>query len=234
MLRVNNIVTLRAVFLTAIMCTTLIINTFAQDSLNVITDLTTLKTKPSHLEARNYLRLEWQTGNVYLFNEQVLLNQEIRYDLDNNLIEIKGQNVTKIMEGFKIRRFEWIGDNHEKSLFANCAGYQYPTWTEGFYRILTEGKVSLLERTAIVEKVDHVTGAQEVEMFVKDDKPDELEEILYVAEGNLVHDLGRKKEILNYFGDKAPQVEAYRKEHRLNFRGKKDLIQIVEYYNSLP
>jgi len=226
--------TTKGAFLIMILCTSLITRTYGQDSLKIITDLNTLRTRPSQLETRNYLSRNWQTGNIYLFNEDVILNQQIRYDLDNGLIEIKTQKDIKILEVFRVRRFDWVGDTNQKSLFTNCASYQYITWLEGFFRILTEGKISLLERTQMVVESDHSIGTQDVEMFVKNDRPDELESKLYIANGNLVYDLGRKKEILTYFGDKSSQVEAYSKEHRYNFRNQKDLIQIIEHYNSLP
>ncbi len=220
--------------MTLVLGASLMANTSGQDSLRAITDLNTLKTKPSHMETRNYFLLKWHPGNVYLFDQRVIANQQIRLDLDNNLIEIKTQYDTKILEGFKVQRFDWINDSGERSVFVNCAGYQYATWVEGFYRILVEGEISLLERTQVKVEKDQITGSIGTERYTEDYGPDELEKLLYIAESKIVMDLARKKEILNYFGDMASDVEAHAKEHRLSFRANKDLIQILEYFNSLP
>ena len=211
----------------------LVAEDFAQDSLTIITDLSTLKTKPSRLEAKNYLGIDWRLGNVYLFNQNALLNQQIRYDLDNKLIEIRDQNAIRILESFRVRRFEWTDDG-ERYLYTNCASFQYTEWVEGFYRVLAQGEITLLERTEIKVEQDRTTGSIDTQRFVPDEEPDELETSLYMARGSSVVDLGRKKEVLSYFGEKATLVETYSKENRLNFRNKKHLIRIVEYYNGIP
>lgn len=234
MLSFGKIVTMKGVVLKLILSFNVLTQIFCQDTLEIITDFNTLKSRPSQLTAKNYFSLSWRTGRIYLFNQQAILDQQIRYDLDNNLIEIKTEDDTKIVEGFKVRRFEWIDDNNERSLFVNAAGYQYSIWMEGFYRILAEGKISLLERTEIKVETDNTTGSEEIERYEKDTEPDELEKKLYVAQGNIIRDLGRKKEILNHFGEKASKVEAYSKDHGLSFRDQNDLTQIVEFYNSLP
>ena len=99
----------RVVLLIWFLIVHMIVDGFAQDTLMIISDLETLKTKPSHIRTKNYLGAKWQIGTVYLFNGQSISDKQIRYDLDNNRIEIRAHDAVKILEGFKVRRFEWAG-----------------------------------------------------------------------------------------------------------------------------
>ena len=205
-----------------------------EDSLKVITDLSLLRTKPQSLIARNYLVHHWQRGNIYLFTQEVIRDQEIRYDMDNNLIEIKTPGAIKMVEAFRISEFEWYDNDHQPIKFRNCAGYEFESWLDGFYQILAEGKISLLVKYEIGYDTEHQTGSVSTQRFVDEPKPDKIDENHYIAVGKSVSELPtRKKDILSFFGELAAELESYAKKNNLSFRFDQDLARIIAHYNQL-
>ncbi|SIR10857.1 hypothetical protein [Pontibacter lucknowensis] len=64
---------------------------------------------------------------------------------------------------------------------------------------------------------------------------DELQEILYVMlpDGEIVQLRKHKKDLLKLCGTQAGKVKQYVKANKLDYNNSKDLLSIVDYYNSL-
>lgn len=58
---------------------------------------------------------------------------------------------------------------------------------------------------------------------------------MYISfKSNIATELPRsQKSILNLFGDSSKKIKSYAQKHKLSFKEKQDLIQILKYYNSL-
>src|SRR5690606_18597920 len=55
-----------------------------------------IRLPPSSLEGSFYIEEEWQTGNVFLKKNQILKNFPLRYDLENELLELKTHDIVKV------------------------------------------------------------------------------------------------------------------------------------------
>jgi hypothetical protein len=65
--------------------------------------------------------------------------------------------------------------------------------------------------------------------------PDDMQEFFYVQtpDGKIITLRNRKRELLKLFGDKSDQVKRYVRENRLDYNDSRQLVAIVNYYNSL-
>ncbi|MBT4969765.1 MAG: hypothetical protein HOM80_12230 [Bacteroidetes bacterium] len=101
----------------------------------------------------------------------------------------------------------------------------------GFFRTLSSGKITLLEKPAvkIIESDYNVAldvGHKE-RRYVKTIK-------LFVIIDGKVDELPRKKKTINSLvQDKSLEVETYRKENKLKFRKPEDIAKMISYYNGL-
>ncbi len=193
-----------------------------------------------------YLDSTFQTGYVVFYNKlqlpdtppaSSLRDIPLRLDLTTNEVEIhtKSQGVRVAPWGM-VRA---VGIRHaaagDTSWFVNSREYNPLTTSDkaatGFFEQLVVGRLSLLCFHSIyIQRANYNTA---LNVGSRDDELTK-ETAWYVAQGRRVQPLASgKKALIALMGDKAPEMEAYLKTKKLNFKSRDDLKAAFQYYNSL-
>ncbi len=109
-----------------------------------------------------------------------------------------------------------------------------------FFEQVCQGPIVLLKRYNGV-KTTKLTDETATTSLIPQDYPhfatngDELQEVYYIllAEDEIVQLRNRKRELQRLFGDKSGQMRQYVRANKLDFNNSKDLLTIVNHYNSL-
>jgi hypothetical protein len=177
----------------------------------------------------------WYEGKVYLDSVQELKGH-VKYDFTNDLIQVNSDNLIKTFSARKINYFEVIDpQSHRLRVF-----YSIPYFRVSDYKVpmlfeaVQEGKtLSLLSReyitTESVPQYDFYTHrnyyfnrtvlAYNYYFLFKDGK---------IRQYHL-----NRTELLDLLKDKSNEIKKFMKENRLKHDKREDLIEIVNYYNSL-
>jgi hypothetical protein len=177
----------------------------------------------------------WYEGRVYLDSVEELKGH-VKYDLTNDLIQVNENNLIKTFSARKINYFEITDPETQKvRVFYSIPYYRVPDYkVPMLFEALQEGKsLSLLTReyvtTESVPQYDFYTHrnyyfsrtvlAYNYYLLFKDGK---------IRQYHL-----NKGELLDLLKDKSSEIKKFMKENRLHHDRRKDLIEIVNYYNSL-
>jgi hypothetical protein len=205
----------------------------APEYLTRATALKTMPVAPPEVEGSSYLNEEWVTGNIEIKKNTLLENLPIRYDLENQTLEIKYDGQVKICPLDRIQNFSYLnfGGNQFKyfnTSEVNNIGFDLP---KGICRILVDGNATLI-KYIYAEKIKSnynmalAIGDPNHKVVVKETPYAIVNDHVYEVKNSLK----RNSEI---FGDKSGKIKAYSKENSLNFKDESDLTQIFEYFNTL-
>lgn len=187
-----------------------------------------LQVKPETIESV-YITDDWNTGTVLLKSGEAIPNFPIKYDLKNNVLEIKTESGIKIAGFTKLKGFE-VDRVMVKQTFFNAAELNIPDLT-GLVEELVKDKVSLYSKPYLEVLPSNYNPALNVgsrnDTFIKKEK-------IFLVRDNAVTDVTKSgKKILGMFGERSKAVEQFVKENNLSYKNKEDLKKIVEKYNEL-
>lgn len=179
----------------------------------------------------HYLNEEWSAGEITLQGGQVIKNYPMRYDLLNNLMEIKTENQVKVLQGFKIDSFSFTSLLGTRDLYVTEIKAKDGTPVKGVFELVEDGKEwDLLSKVTIkilppnYNKVLDA-GSQEEKKVLKHD--------YYFYDGQTMVEVGRsKKKFANQFA--APlqeKVLSCIKKDKLSLKKEEDLLQINKCLN---
>ncbi len=185
---------------------------------------------------RIYLFEDWKQGSLYLKSQQVLLDLDLRYDLENHRMEISLNEDVQALSSQYIREFD-IYDKEDTLRFINVHFYpdeELPQ--QGFYQILVSGEQALLQ----YEKVRVIPlngGLTEIQLQArgKNQIPqvERKSMFFYMDKGELKYFKAKKKEVLSIAGKNSKEVESFVKDHDLNYKDPDSLVRIFQFLNSL-
>ena len=178
-----------------------------------------------------YLNDKWTSTTLYYNSEYTINNVKCKYDINSEIIEIDADSMIRIVHTSVIDSFSFVDENKHLHMYVNCMQFELSEYMHGFFRTLSSGKITLLEKPAvkIIESDYNVAldvGHKE-RRYVKTIK-------LFVIIDGKVDELPRKKKTINSLvQDKPLEVETYRKENKLKFRKPEDIAKMISYYNGL-
>lgn len=179
-----------------------------------------------------YLYEEWMPGSVKLINgvaskEKMLL----KYDLLNDEVYFKDKAGETM--AFVVPVQEFILNPTEIDAAAGRRfrnGYKdidgaRPT---SFYEVLSDGKVQLLKKFSkfIFESQD-IGSATKTKTFMDKTK------YYLVANGKAMPVKNERKALLAALSDKQPELDAWLKSNKVNFKSDAGLGKLLDYYNAL-
>jgi hypothetical protein len=176
----------------------------------------------------------WYRGKVVL-TEGDSLAGELQYDLQNNLVQVNAGNAIKAYSARQI----WSFSFYDPDLMSDRQFYSLPYKMESNYKapvlfeLLTEGEVSLLARERLVTENVPQYGYGGFGNYSYLRTRIRRDYFLGFANGNIKSYSGAKKDLLYLLKDKSGEVKKFANDHRFRFDDKRDLIQIVDYYNFL-
>ncbi|MEO1051086.1 MAG: hypothetical protein AAFX87_10680 [Bacteroidota bacterium] len=180
-----------------------------------------------------YIEPDWLIGNVMLNDGSDLSNIPLKYDAVRNQLEIKEDDVVKVIDGRFIFSFEWFKPGPVgKSKFVKTNVYESDeSMPEGFLEILVDRDVKLLHhRTMKLFQANSsvsASGSHRSHTVVNIDK-------YYLLKDSSLQKLEKsKKRNLKYFPEFKDEISSYAWKKGLLFRRQDDLVLIVNYYNDL-
>lgn len=173
-------------------------------------------------------------GKVILINGDTL-EGKIKYDLENDLIQIVVNNTIQTFSARKIAYFSI----YDASVEMYRTFYSIPYEIQPNYEIpllfevLYEGKLSLLAREVIVtETVPQYSYAYRSSVNMTRTKL-AYEFYFLDQKGNFVKYNMKKPELYELMSRKEPQIKSYIKKNKLKTDSRRDLVRITAYYNAL-
>jgi hypothetical protein len=173
----------------------------------------------------------WHDGKVVLESNDTLRGS-VKYDLQNDLLQVKVKNHLESLTARKVLFFE-IFDSTVKRYrqFYSLPYSQNNTYrTPIFFELLNEGKITLLNR----EKLEYRVVSSSYYYYGPTTRLVMVNHYyLLKANGTIEEFEGRKANWLTLMENKESEVREFVRENRLDFDDKYELIRIIEYYNSL-
>ncbi len=188
-----------------------------------------------------YLDSAWAQGNLKLFSTiqavggmpvDTLSGLAMRYNVHFNEIEIllNTYKDIKAVQGRKVKAFS-LERNGQSVDFINTKTLEADKTTEGFYEIITPGKLTLAALYKISVRKPNYNVAFEVGS--KDTKITMQEDFYVLQNGKAEKIRQNKKGILDIMKDKSNEIEAFLKVNDLDLRERSNLTRVFERYNSL-
>ena len=177
----------------------------------------------------------WYEGEVTLDSQQTVKGL-IKYDFDNDAIQVNVDNLIKTYSARKFSYFEIFSpqENSQRLFYSlpyrKISDYEVPT----VFELIAAGKkLSLLAREIIVmESVPQYDFYSSSSYYYNRTRLYYNFFFLFPTGKIKEYRIG-KKELLYIMKDKSDLVKRFMKENRLKYDVKSDLIKIVEYYNSI-
>ncbi len=192
-----------------------------------------LRSPPPRTEGTTYIFDEWFKGTIYFKKGTILRDHKLKYDLDNNLLEIDSKYGIKVCPLILVKRFELKTEPNSTVNYVNLSTIKDRNdhLPVGVAQVLFDEGVQLLEYPYIYVK--EPTYVAQLDMGHKNKK------ILIKKKKYIITPYGiseikeAKKKIPPLFKDKQEVVEKYVQQNGLNLKKNEDLIKLVEYYDSL-
>lgn len=173
----------------------------------------------------------WHDGMIVLETGDTLKGS-IKYDLQNDLVQISSNNKLESYSARKMTHFEIFDQTVKKYR----QFYSIPYITSGDYKapvifeLLAEGKMTLLCRESAeyrsYSNAFYSYGMQSRLVLV-------YHYFLLNEDGSIVPFVGKRNDLLDLMGAQADKVQKYIKANKLDVADRIEFVQIITYYNSL-
>ncbi|MCK5705506.1 MAG: hypothetical protein KAI29_30360 [Cyclobacteriaceae bacterium] len=184
----------------------------------------------------------WHKGKLVLLSEDTITGK-IKYDFQNNIIQIEVRNVLQTYSARKILYFEIFDETiesyrHFYALPYNVQeNYQIPL----LFEVLYEGQLSLLCREEVVtESVPQNNSYPYYNSYYgrspyNNQTRARLHYKYYFLDeqGGIQNYNMKKNELLSFFKKRQQQVKQYMKKNNLKHDKMRDLVRLTAYYNAL-
>lgn len=186
------------------------------------------------LEGTPYIDEEWANAEILFKSNEVIKNIPVKYDLQENIMEIKTKKTIKVCPSDRIIAFELSNNEAEETRkYVNCNRFKIEEDLKGFYEVLVDNDkgMGLFLKTEVTLKKSNYNPALDVgDMTTKVIKRDNF----FLVSGDYATRVPKnKKSFLKAFKGKSSVIDLLLKEEKLKFNKKEDLIKVVEYYNSI-
>jgi len=179
------------------------------------------------IQGTPYLYDNWLKSEVTLKNGKTFKDVELRYDIVNDELlfkDAKGQ-----VMAFTDPVMQFTFNDTKESYISNISGLKGFT-DKSYFQVFNEGKVKILKkRVKTITEERAYNSATTTKSFVEN-----AQYFLVGPSGTAVPLKREEKFILSVLQDKADQLKEYIHTKKLNLKKDPDLIDIIDYYNSLP
>lgn len=207
------------------------INRLEQNTFNSHQMLMGRKMPPAGTKGDYYLNPHWQDGFITLKTGQTIQKYPLKYDIENDMLEIKANKEVKILRGERVASFTWKDAVSQQEVqFINSHAYKLEgTPLLGFFELVVDGDVQLLSKVeADVKDPTYVEGLDVGKRYSEIVK----KEVFYLSdESKALTKIKKKKDLWQYFGEEKNAVKQYMKEQKLGVNDKADLAKIVSFFN---
>ena len=181
----------------------------------------------------------WHNGKLVLLSEDTIIGK-IKYDLQNDLVQINIRNVLQTYSARKILYFEIFDESiesyrHFYALPYNVqSNYQIPL----LFEVLYEGQLSLLCREEIVTESVPQYNTYPYSYYGNNSYNQSRARLNYTyyfldEKGGIKNYNMKKSELITFFKKRQQQVKQYIKKNNLKHDRMRDLVRVTAYYNAL-
>ena len=186
-----------------------------------------LNLKISDVQGTPYLNEKYESGKITTVQDTVYENIELRYNAFTDDLEFKqGENVFNVAYKTIVKKAEFGGNTFSCKSFI-----EHDITRDGFFRILVEGKATLMARFTI-----KFLDREDAKAF-SDYQParfEDVEKTYFIAiDGAPAQMIINKKTLPAMFGAKKGEMEQYIAKNKLSVKDDEALIKITNYFNSL-
>lgn len=196
-------------------------------------------TRTSEIKGDYYYDSNWQVALVKFYPRNIetpkgvirldtLSALLVRYNIFGNDIEFKTPEGIKIVSGAMI---QYIIAEGTPQKFVNTSEFidNEDKIKPGFFRILADGRVKLLENTQVeIQKPDYIPSLN----IGDEDTKIVKQKMLFVTQGKeVIRFRGKRRELLELMQDKRSELLKFIRKEQLYIRNQQDLIRIFEFYN---
>jgi len=185
---------------------------------------------------RLYLHEDWMSGSMYLTSKQVLLDVDMRYDLENHRMEIQFDNDIKTLSCEYIREFD-IYSGKDTLRYINVNVLQSENLPEqGFYRILVPGEPALLtyEEVRVMPLNGGLTELQLQARGQRKAPPVERKTLYFMVDkGKFYEFKAKKKDMIKACEPYQEEMVSYTDEQNLKCKEEAEIIEVFQYLNSM-
>ncbi len=193
----------------------------------------------SGLDAQQLSRDFWHDGEVNLFSGETLKGK-MRYDLDNDNIQVQYGGTLKSFSAFQVESFQFFDEimKMPRSFYAlpytKAGDYETPT----FFELFTEGYLTLLNREIITYRTTYPAGMwgwgyRPMMSAVSIPVLEDAYYILEMKDEKVIKVTDIKKQLNELMADKTQEVESFVNANRIRVDRRGDLIRLFDFYNSL-
>lgn len=179
------------------------------------------------IEGSPYLNEEFVAGTIYTTSKLQYVDVPLRYNIFNQSLEFR-TNTNKIMAMSTPEVIERVTIGEYDMVYSPYASQK--KMKRSFFKILSEGKISLYAKPEILYKEAEEPGAyKEAEPAQFVSKPDTY----YLRNGkNEAIRVDKKSQVIDFFPDHNDEVAAYIKKNKIKTSKESGLLKVVEYYNT--
>lgn len=174
----------------------------------------------------------WAPGDITFADGQVLANASLRYDIQEDMIELKIDNKLMGIRGKNVKSFTaYSGSKQAYEVYINASQYKEDEITKaGFFKVLAEGEWLLLEKM----EVTYVKPNYNPVLGVGNEEPKYSKKTeLFVAHGPDVFEVpNSKSKFLKEVNYPNEDLASFMKENDLSVKNTKDVKSIVEFLNT--
>lgn len=185
---------------------------------------------PGRVVGDTYLNNSWNPAKIMLYGGKVIEGFAVKYDVKEEMLEIRGRNGIKLLEARRVQTLVWADSaSGEQRFFVNAGEYREDgAPLTGLLEVISDGDLPLFKKTFVVQK--DPTYVPAFNAGTRDTKIMKKEKFYFSKTKNLTK-VGGKKTLLTAFGDHSDEVEQFMKSNKLS-TNEDDLERIFEFYNS--
>jgi len=169
-----------------------------------------------------YLQEAYQNGVVYYGDKS--LSVPVRYNAFQDLIEYQQNGKALVLDPkLTIKKVQFGDATFVPQAFDKKLGY---------YILLDSGKMSLYAKKKITLLPGRKGGALDGSDQAPEYKPSPDEFFYKIGDGPL-QEIGSIKSMISNLPDKQDEMSAFAKKEKISPKKEKEVVQLVQYYNSL-
>lgn len=175
----------------------------------------------------------WHEGKVALLEED-MVEGLVKYDLENNLVQVNVGNTIQTYSGRKILFFEIFDEaiGAYRTFYALPYQVQSNYETPVLFEVVYEGDLTLLCREYIEqENIPQMGYYSRNNMYTR--LRLDFHYYFLNEEGKITQYSLKKKDLLDIMKRHAPEVKQFMKKYRLRYDRREDLARVTAYFNEL-
>lgn len=192
-----------------------------------------IPTPPSELMGDFFYDSTFVASKIVLVGDKQVYESMARVDFKNDVLEIKSPEGNRWVDGAKISFFTLAMKNSPNPvLFMNVRSFSLGSEkVNGFFEVLQEGKVILLQHTKI--SIRKPTYSAALGTGDINSKVIKISEYYCAIDGKIQKVNTSKKGIMELFGDKKEEIAKFISSNDVDLKSRGGLSNLFNYYNTI-